>query len=335
MLGGRAPEPGWPRPCVEHPAARQNLFCREARCTSLPAAGGRRVGRRLWQPHRQGRLQRLWQAAASRARGRWGWVGLCRVCCCFSASRAPRGHPRAAPSLGAPSRRRAAAMPAPWGTVPDIPHRSGKATSGWDLWLWLRTCVVGQGLIFRCESRGHLTSCRFPFRQVASRPAQQSGLGKKAILSLRVLQQIAQGDSATAQVIHSSWRGAAPSLPGDPAEPPSDGSIPKTTWCEVTGEPSPPVSPSPRPLSAASLEHPVPCDAPNPVPAMGLMSPASLGKEGTTLPKAGAAGLTQPGDGAAAPCLALVDLGSDTPILGKGRGCFPCMLSILPQKKPS
>lgn len=51
------------------------------------------------------------------------------------------------------------------------------------------------------------------------------------------------------------------------------------------------------------------------------------------LPKAGAAGLAQPGDRAAVPCLVLVSLASNTPILGKGRGCFPCMLSIPLQKK--
>ncbi|XP_054055598.1 uncharacterized protein LOC128908785 [Rissa tridactyla] len=39
MLGGQVPDPGWPQPCVGHPAAWQNLFCREPRRTSLPWGG--------------------------------------------------------------------------------------------------------------------------------------------------------------------------------------------------------------------------------------------------------------------------------------------------------
>lgn len=81
------------------------------------------------------------------------------------------------------------------------------------------------------------------------------------------------------------------------------------------GEPSSPVSPCQHPQRPRG--HPVPCDAPSPVPPVGSMPPASLGKEGTTLPKPGAAGLAQPGDGAAAPCSVLVDVGSNTPVWGR------------------
>lgn len=53
--------------------------------------------------------------------------------------------------------------------------------------------------------------------------------------------------------------------------------------------------------------------------------------EGTTLPKPGVAVLAQPEDTDTVPCVELVDLGSNTHILVKGRGCFPCIL----QKNPT
>lgn len=72
----------------------------------------------------------------------------------------------------------------------DCPWHPGEAASSRDLHLGIRSGEVGQGLIFHGESRGHLASCSFPFGQVVMRPARQSGLGKKAMLSPRVLQEL-------------------------------------------------------------------------------------------------------------------------------------------------
>lgn len=137
------------------------------------------------------------------------------------------------------------------------------------------------------------------------------------------------------QVIRGSWRGAAPSLPGDLSEPPSDGSIPKTTCCEVTWGANPFRR---HRVCVHRPQHPwgTACCAMLPAPCRprGAMVPASLGKEGTSRPKPGAAGLAQPGDGAAMPCLALVDLGSNTAVLGKGKRMFSMRAGHPTAKKP-
>lgn len=78
-------------------------------------------------------------------------------------------------------------QPGPTGQCPWHP---GEVTSSRDFPLGIRSGEVGQGLIFHGESRGHLASCSFAFGQVVMRPARQSGLGRKAKLSPRVLQEL-------------------------------------------------------------------------------------------------------------------------------------------------
>lgn len=156
----------WPSPSP-HQAGRMRVGCSEGKCQiqaghshawgtrrrgktcSAESPGARRcrgAGRRCWQPCRRGRLRRLWQVAASRARGRWGWVGLCLLLLFHlpHPHRTPPWHP----FPGHPEQARSCGDARAAGTVPDIPRHIRKDTSSWDLWLWLRTCAVGQGLIF-------------------------------------------------------------------------------------------------------------------------------------------------------------------------------------------
>lgn len=94
-------------------------------------AGSRRVGRQPWQLRRRGRLRRLWQAAASRACGRWDSVGLCLLLLfCLPC---PQGTP---PQHSFPGHHEQAGIygdARAAGTVPGIPQRSGKTTCSWDL----------------------------------------------------------------------------------------------------------------------------------------------------------------------------------------------------------
>lgn len=94
-------------------------------------AGSRGVGSLRWQPCRRGRLQQLWQAAASRACGHWGWVGLCLLPL-FRLPH-PRGTPPRCPLPGHHEQAWICGDAHAAGTMPGIPQQSRKTTCSWDL----------------------------------------------------------------------------------------------------------------------------------------------------------------------------------------------------------
>lgn len=115
-------------------------------------------------------------SSSFQGRGRWGWVGF------VSAAALPPPEPPGDTSTPSPAQEQShshglSLVPRGRHLQPGFTPRDPNGE-------------VGQGLIFHGESRGHLASCSFPFGQVVMRPARQSGLGRKAILSPRVLQEL-------------------------------------------------------------------------------------------------------------------------------------------------